>query len=273
MVGLLSSIEGIFGAGGSAALQNVVGDTAERTTITLTSSTLEPALGGPGVGFFSAAIEEFGADGSELPPQPNETYANDQLSGTVLPPQPYPVPALQIAPVLRYSEILEIEKAAQHVVRNTTLYSKAVWLSLSAGRARDPARRLHDRRPAGRRQRREPAGAAAELRAEQAARLLRQLDDHAVHHPAGRRRLDGHRPGRDPAGPAGLPAGELHAAAVHDRAADPGRAGRGRARALPVGGEDRPDPVLELAGLASRHRAGHLAGDAADDDARRSRPG
>ena len=132
MVGLLTSIEGIFGAGGSAALQNVVGDTAERTTITLTASTLEPALGGPAVGFFSAGIEEFGADGTELPPQPNETYASDQLSGTVLPLQPYPVPALQIAPVLRYNEILEIEKAAQHVVRNTTLYSKAVWVSLSA---------------------------------------------------------------------------------------------------------------------------------------------
>ncbi len=49
----------------------------------------------------------------------------------MLPLQPYPVPALQIAPVLRYTEILEIEKAAQHVVRNTTLYSKAVWVSLS----------------------------------------------------------------------------------------------------------------------------------------------
>ncbi len=131
MVGLLTSIEGIFGAGGSAALQNVVGDTAERTTITLTSTTLEPALGGPNVAYFAAAIEEFGADGTELPPQPNETYANDQLSGTVLPLQPYPVPALQIAPVLRYNEILEVEKAAQHVVRNTTLYSKAVWVSLS----------------------------------------------------------------------------------------------------------------------------------------------
>ena len=52
-------------------------------------------------------------------------------SSCLLPPQPFPVPALQIAPVLRYNEILEIEKAAQHVVRNTTLYSKAVWLSLT----------------------------------------------------------------------------------------------------------------------------------------------
>ncbi len=131
MVGLLSSIEDIFGAAGSAALQNGISATAERTTITLTASALEPAVGGPSVGFFSASIEELGADGTGLPPQPNETYASDQLSGTVLPLQPYPVPALQIAPVLRYNEILDIEKAAQHVVRNTTLYSKAVWVSLS----------------------------------------------------------------------------------------------------------------------------------------------
>lgn len=131
VVNLLSSIEGIFGTAGSAALDNAISEPFPQTTITLTSSDLEPALGGPNVTYFSASIEEFAADGSQLPAQPNETYANDPLSGTVLPLQPYPVPALQIAPVLRYTEILEIEKAAQHVVRNTTLYSKAVWVSLT----------------------------------------------------------------------------------------------------------------------------------------------
>jgi uncharacterized membrane protein YgcG len=105
--------------------------TITRSTVTITPSDLEPALGGPNVFYFSASIEEFDANGNKLPAPPNETYANDPLFGTVLPLQPYPVPALQIAPVLRYSEILEIEKVAQHVVRNTTLYSKAVWMSLS----------------------------------------------------------------------------------------------------------------------------------------------
>jgi hypothetical protein len=131
LVSLLGSIEGIFGASGSAALQDSIGAPSERATVTLTASTLESALGGPGISSFSAAIEELSASGSLLPNPPNETYASDTLSGTVLPPEPFPVPALQIAPVLRYSEILEIEKAAQHVVRNTTLYSKAVWLSLT----------------------------------------------------------------------------------------------------------------------------------------------
>jgi hypothetical protein len=41
------------------------------------------------------------------------------------------VPAIQIGPVLRFNQILEIEKMAQHVVRNTVSYSKAVWASMS----------------------------------------------------------------------------------------------------------------------------------------------
>lgn len=131
LVSLLGSIEGIFGTDGSAALQNSVAAPAARSTVTLTASALEPAIGGPSISYFSAAVEELDAGGNPLPNPPNETYASDNLSGTVLPPDPFPVPALQIAPVLRYNEILKIEKAAQHVIRNTTLYSKAVWLSLT----------------------------------------------------------------------------------------------------------------------------------------------
>ena len=131
LVNLLTSIEGIFGSSGSAALQNASGEQAARTTITLTPGALESALGGPSVSSFAASIEELDAGGNKLPGAPNETYASDTLSGTVLPPQPFPIPALQVAPVLRYNEILQIERAAQHVVRHTTLYSKAVWMSLS----------------------------------------------------------------------------------------------------------------------------------------------
>jgi hypothetical protein len=99
-------------------------------TVTLAATDLEPLLGGPMLGGFYAAVEDFNASGMDQP-TPQETYANDNLSGTVLPPQPFPVPALQIAPVLRYKDILEIEKAAQHIVRNTTRYSRAVWLSMT----------------------------------------------------------------------------------------------------------------------------------------------
>jgi hypothetical protein len=98
--------------------------------VTLGPADLESLLGGPTISSFYAAVENFDASGKDRPSS-QETYANDSLSGTVLPPQPYPVPALQIAPVLRYQDILEIEKAAQHVVRNTTRYSKALWLSMT----------------------------------------------------------------------------------------------------------------------------------------------
>ena len=48
-----------------------------------------------------------------------------------MPPQPSPVPARQLAPVLRYNEILEIERMAAHVVRNTMTFSRAVWASMT----------------------------------------------------------------------------------------------------------------------------------------------
>src|SRR5262249_49399311 len=79
---------------------------------------------------FHAAIQDLDASGKSVP-NGNETYANDMLTGTLLPPQPFPIPAVQIAPVLRYQDILEIEKTAQHVVRNTTRYSRAIWLSMT----------------------------------------------------------------------------------------------------------------------------------------------
>jgi uncharacterized membrane protein YgcG len=131
-ISALNSIESIFGAAASAVLGNVGSVQSTGTTIMLSASDLEPAIGGPAVTFFTASIEEFDANGNPVTSTAGETYANDPLSGVVLPLQPYPVPALQIAPVLRYNEMLEIERAAQHVVRNTTLYSKAVWISLSA---------------------------------------------------------------------------------------------------------------------------------------------
>jgi hypothetical protein len=113
-----------------SALPTLLGPNANtRSTITLSASDLENAIGGPAIGAFYAAIEDMGGSGST---SPNETYANENLGGVVLPPQAYPVPAIQIAPVLRYQEILEIEKSAQHIVHNTTEYSKALWLSLTA---------------------------------------------------------------------------------------------------------------------------------------------
>ena len=104
----------------------LVGDLLSNTrqVVTLSPGDLERALGGPIVSNFQASIIEPAG-------LPEETYANQPLNGVELPPQPFPVPALQLSPVLRYSEILEIEKAMHHIVRNTTQYSKAIWTSLT----------------------------------------------------------------------------------------------------------------------------------------------
>jgi hypothetical protein len=99
-----------------------------RTTIHITPGELERVLHGPQLSTFTAMIQELDAEGK--PAAKGETYANDSLN-VELPPQPYPVPAIQVGPVLRFNQILEIEKMAQHVARNTVLYSKAVWASMS----------------------------------------------------------------------------------------------------------------------------------------------
>jgi hypothetical protein len=118
----IDSAVNAFGGGGSSA----------RHTVTLSPRDLENAIGGPKLHHFTAFIVEFDGAGNEINTPPNETYANDSLGDVELPPQPFPVPALQIGPVLRFKDVLEIEKAMHHIVRNTTRYSKAVWSSLSA---------------------------------------------------------------------------------------------------------------------------------------------
>ncbi|MEO6799200.1 MAG: hypothetical protein ABI178_04625 [Rhodanobacter sp.] len=106
------------------------GSLSSSTTVHLSPSDLEPALGGPELAQFTASITEL--DPQNLNPPGSESYANESLGGTILPTQPLPVPAIQIGPVLRYNEVLEIEKMMQHVVRNTTEYSRTIWSSLTS---------------------------------------------------------------------------------------------------------------------------------------------
>ena len=101
-----------------------------------TSDRLEQELGGPFVWQFTATIQD--ASSVTQPPgapSPNETYATnyiDRAGRLELPPGALPIPARELAPVLRYSAILQIEKTQQHIVRNTVSYSKVVWSSLTA---------------------------------------------------------------------------------------------------------------------------------------------
>jgi hypothetical protein len=101
---------------------------APMTTVVLGQAELEQLLGGPVVTSFSAAVENADDSGA---PAAQETYASGNLGGVVLPAQPFPVPARQVAPVLRYQDILQIERSAQHIVRNAARYSKRIWLSLT----------------------------------------------------------------------------------------------------------------------------------------------
>lgn len=96
-------------------------------TVHLTAKTLEQELGGPFVWHFSARIRAVNGVSEE-------TYAHNYISAASrqeLPPDQMPIPAIQLAPVLRYSQLLEIEQMVQHVVRNTVHYSKMIWLSMT----------------------------------------------------------------------------------------------------------------------------------------------
>ena len=125
----LATVNSIFaGSSGLAQAIESLGQTNGNlapATVHLTPSDLEAALSGPTLANFHATITDPAATSGF------ETYANISLAGVQLPQQPFPVPAEQLAPVLQYNEILEIEKTAQHVVRNTINYSKAVWLSMT----------------------------------------------------------------------------------------------------------------------------------------------
>lgn len=132
----LNSLNGLFGGNSqlmTQAVESTLGPNGNfaQSTIHLTPSDLESALAGPWLTNFSATIADPNPGGSGGTPTGYETYANMSLAGVQLPQQPYPLPAEQLAPLLQYNEILEIEKTAQHVVRNTVNYSKAVWLSMT----------------------------------------------------------------------------------------------------------------------------------------------
>lgn len=111
------------------AVASILAGATSPGTVHLTPSDLEAALGGPELTQFTASITEL--DPNNQNPPGSESYANESLNGTILPTQPLPVPAMQIGPVLRYNEVLEVEKMMQHVVRNTTEYSRAIWASLT----------------------------------------------------------------------------------------------------------------------------------------------
>jgi hypothetical protein len=109
----------ILGLTAGISIQPIAVDAQNSSTVYLSPQRLEQELGGPPVWALQADIQ-----GS------TESYATGQLSQVILPPGAFPIAALEVAPVLRYSALLQIEKMTQHVVRNMVRYSRAVWQSL-----------------------------------------------------------------------------------------------------------------------------------------------
>ncbi len=133
---LARSLQALGAALGDSTTGALAQHPTPTVTVTLTPSVLEAQLGGPQISTFLASTKEelvgTGPKGPTGGPHAGAgTYASLGFLG-ILPPEPFPVPAQQIAPILRYNEILEIEKMAQHVVRSTVRYSQAVWISLTA---------------------------------------------------------------------------------------------------------------------------------------------
>jgi hypothetical protein len=60
-----------------------------------------------------------------------ESYVRPDSSMVELPPGIYPIPAIEVAPLLKYSDLILIENTLQHVLRNMVRYSKAVWTWLT----------------------------------------------------------------------------------------------------------------------------------------------
>ncbi len=60
-----------------------------------------------------------------------ENYVSPDSTVIELPPGIYPIPAAEVAPLLKYSDLILIENTLQHVLRNMVRYSKAVWTSLT----------------------------------------------------------------------------------------------------------------------------------------------
>ncbi len=94
-------------------------------SISLTSTIIANQVGSPYISNFQADLV-FGSSGS------SEHYVNPTtVTVTELPSGIYPIPAAEISPIFKYSDLILIENALQHVLRNMIRYSKAVWTSLT----------------------------------------------------------------------------------------------------------------------------------------------
>jgi uncharacterized membrane protein YgcG len=120
-----------FGTNGAAWPIGVLGGiggliappvTPQATTYSASQLTAE--IGPPFLWNFSASLT------ASVRGNP-ESYVSPSSAVIELPPGIYPIPAAEVAPLLKYSDLVLIENTLQHVLRNMVRYSKAVWTSLT----------------------------------------------------------------------------------------------------------------------------------------------
>jgi hypothetical protein len=122
-------VQGLISGGNLAGILPIFPLFAERVDAQLYGVTMGPAeleaeLGGPSIWGFNASIAG----------PPKETYAETFVGKDErfqLPANGYPIAARTVSPLLKFNQLLRIEAALQHVVRNTVTYSRAVWMSLT----------------------------------------------------------------------------------------------------------------------------------------------
>jgi hypothetical protein len=120
-------INALVGENGAGMLRFGAGSVHDLVSgVTLTPDDLESEIGGPYVTEFSATtVDPSGGQGEDL------STGFSQGVPFQLPTASYAIPALQIKPHLKLADLLKIERALQHVVRNSLSYSRAVWMSMT----------------------------------------------------------------------------------------------------------------------------------------------
>ena len=92
------------------------------SNVALSPADLERELGGPVLREANAKLQ--GTPGINFLSAAG--FSSGEQMGASL-----PLPAVRVAPVLAYSDLLRIEAVFHHIVRNTVQYSKAVWSALT----------------------------------------------------------------------------------------------------------------------------------------------
>lgn len=127
----LDQATSLFGAAGSAwpaGILGIVGDLiappVTPAATTWTAAQLASRVGAPYLWNFQANLT------ASVQGNP-DSYVKPDPSFVELPAGTYPVPAIEVAPLLKYSDLIAIESTLQHVLRNLVRYSKAVWTWLT----------------------------------------------------------------------------------------------------------------------------------------------